>query len=103
MSLKIIKIAVAAVLLIALASLPIGYYTFLRIVVCIAGVILGVAYFESKRLLSIVFVAVAILFNPILPIYLSREIWIPIDIITAILFIISIFLPSEKGNDEPKI
>jgi len=93
---KILKIVVAALLLIAIAHLPIGYYTFLRIVVCITSVIIGIAYFESKKPLTVLFLIIAILFNPIVSIYLSKAIWVPIDIITAIIFIISIFLPVKK-------
>ena len=33
---------------------------------------------------------VAVLFNPLLPIYLTREVWIPIDLLTAVLFSIVI-------------
>jgi len=96
MILKVVKIVIAALLLLAIASLPIGYYTFLRIVVCIASVVLCIVYFENIKLLAIIFGIIAILFNPILPIYLSKETWIPIDVITAIVFVVSVFIPVEK-------
>ena len=96
--LKVVRIVIAALLLLAIATLPIGYYTFLRIVVCIASVVLCVVYFENKKPLAIIFGAIAILFNPILPIYLSKEIWIPIDVITAIIYVVSIFIPVEKDK-----
>ena len=34
-----------------------------------------------------VFIGIAILFNPVLPIYLSKAIWIPIDIVVGILYL----------------
>ena len=33
---------------------------------------------------------VALLFNPLIPIYLTRELWVPIDLLTAILFVVAI-------------
>ena len=93
---KVVKIVIAALLLLAIASLPIGYYTFLRIVVCIASVVLCVVYFKNIKSLAIIFGVIAILFNPILPIYLSKEIWIPIDVITAIVYTVSVFISVEK-------
>lgn len=96
---KVVKFVTAALLLLAIASIPIGYYTFLRIVVCIASVYMAIAYFENKKPLAIIFGAIAILFNPILPIYLSKEIWIPIDVITAIIFVVSIFFRLRKTKE----
>ena len=86
----------AALLLLALADMPSGYYVLMRIVVCLASVI--VAYGGYKREDSvngtvILFVLMAILFNPIIPVYLyDREIWMPIDIIGAIVFVIKGFV-----------
>jgi uncharacterized protein (DUF983 family) len=34
---------------------------------------------------------IVLLFNPIIPVHLSREIWAPIDVISALIFILSIF------------
>jgi len=39
---------------------------------------------------KVVFIVIAILFNPLAPIYLSRSAWVPLDIMTAILFIFAI-------------
>ena len=82
----------AALLLLALADMPSGYYVLMRIVVCLTSAI--VAYGGYKREDSvngtvILFGLMAILFNPIIPVYLyDREIWMPIDIIGAIVFVI---------------
>ena len=86
----------AALLLLALADMPGGYYVFMRIVVCLASAV--VAYGSYKREDSvngsvILFGLMAILFNPIIPVYLhDREIWMPIDIIGAIVFVIKGFV-----------
>ena len=76
-----------ALLLLAMADMPSGYYVFMRIVVCLACCI--IAYGSYKRDDSvngsvILFGLMAILFNPIIPVYLhDRDIWIPIDLIGA--------------------
>jgi hypothetical protein len=38
------------------------------------------------------FAVIAVLFNPILPIHLSRELWQPIDVISGIVFLCSLGL-----------
>lgn len=79
---------VAITLLLALINLPIGYYTFLRIIVTIVSII--IISKEIKNGITIwvlLFGILAILFNPIFPIYLyKKNIWMPIDIIAALLF-----------------
>ena len=82
---RIAFIAVAVLCLIALFRLPYGYYTFLRIVTCLAGA--AGAYFayerEDTRLWAFPLAAIAILFNPIVPVHLTREIWQPINVVVA--------------------
>jgi hypothetical protein len=75
----------------ALAQWPYGYFILLRWVVSI-GAIIVVIYAFDKNIdwAKVVFIFIVILFNPIAPIYLTREIWIPIDIVIGIFFIIGI-------------
>ncbi len=75
----------------AIAEWPYGYYTLLRWITCIASILIAFQAFEKNiNWAKVVFIVIAILFNPLAPIYLSRSTWIPLDIITAILFIFSI-------------
>jgi len=97
---------VAAMLLIAMAELPYGYYQLLRWVVC--GVAVYIAYMAYKCgniWATWVFGFVAVLFNPFIPVYLTKEIWRPIDFICAILFGLSIFFLKqpyqERGSRKP--
>ncbi|NWG25894.1 MAG: hypothetical protein HXY30_16015 [Pseudorhodoplanes sp.] len=78
-----------AVLVIATARLPYGYYTFARIVVCAAAALLAYCEFNaggSRRLFAAVFVLIAVLFNPIVPVHLTRSIWFYLDLIAAAVF-----------------
>ena len=45
--------------------------------------------------------SIALLFNPIIPVHLSREIWAPIDITAALILVVSIFtIRRRKYNDK---
>jgi len=75
----------------AIAEWPYGYYTFLRWITCITSILVVLQAFEKNiDWAKVVFIIIAILFNPLAPIYLSRSTWIPLDIITAVLFIYAI-------------
>ena len=83
----------AVMLLLALAELPYGYYQLLRLVVCGVSIFVAfTAYSWQKMWAMWLFGLVALLFNPLIPIHLSREIWQPIDVICAILFIVMAFV-----------
>ncbi len=73
----------------ATQRMPYGYYTLTRIAVCgFAGLFAFIAWAESlaSRVWAVVFGLVAVLFNPIVPIYLTRATWFDLDIGTAIVF-----------------
>jgi hypothetical protein len=78
-----------AILLIATQKLPYGYYTITRIVVCgFAGFLAWMGWEESSasRGWSTVLGIVAVLFNPIFPIFLSRGTWLYLDLCIALIF-----------------
>jgi hypothetical protein len=76
-----------ALLLLAAGRMPYGYYTFTRIVVCGFGAFIAVIGWDrsSLRVWSVLFGLLAILFNPIVPIHLSRGTWPYLDIGAAII------------------
>jgi len=72
----------------AIAEWPYGYYTILRWITCRTSILVVLQAFEKNiNWAKVIFIIIAILFNPLVPIYLSRSTWIPLDIITAIFFI----------------
>lgn len=92
-------LAAGIFLLGALGSWPYVYYQFLRWVVC--GVAAYTAYvgFETDHTgLGWLMVAIAVLFNPIAPIYLAKGTWSVLDVVTAIIFFASAnFLNKHHG------
>ncbi len=84
-------IIVAVLLLItAFANLHAGYsyYQILRWMVTICAGLFCFNCYNKNTTLFIVFFIIAILFNPVVPIYLDKDVWRIIDIITAIIFFI---------------
>jgi predicted membrane protein len=90
---KALLLICSGLLLISLADLPIGYYTLLRIVVSIGAIAVIIKEYEQGiNFWIIIFGLILILFNPLIPVYLNdKEVWMPIDIIAAILFVIKSF------------
>jgi hypothetical protein len=84
------SIFAAICLLAALLDWPYGYYVFLRIVVCVAALfVIAVAYENRQTWAMCLWGIISVLFNPIIKIPLSREVWQPIDFVCAILFVIA--------------
>lgn len=53
---------------------------------------------------SIIFLVILIIFNPFIPIYLYRKsLWIPIDTITGILFLLIAFTKKPEQKKEQEI
>ena len=89
---KKLLIIAAAMLLIATMPLPIEFYTLLRIVVFGAAAYSAYCFFENKNSQAgLILVLIAIVWNPLLPIYLyDKFIWILLDISAAIyMFLLS--------------
>lgn len=87
----IARIISAILLFVALGKHSYSYYVYLRFIIC--GVSIYGIYF-SRKLQNInwawTFGIVAVLFNPIVPIHLNRDLWAIIDVAVAVIFLFSI-------------
>ena len=84
-------------LLLALADWPYGYYILLRFVVCgSAAFVAYLGYLINKQWIIWTFGIIAVLFNPLILIHLNRELWAFIDVIVAVIFVVSIFIFKSK-------
>ncbi len=87
----------AFLVLIAIFPLPYSYYEVLRVAVC-----LGIVFIVLKEWKSIdtttktILAVIAILFNPFSPIYLSKMVWVVIDLVVG-LYMLNLKL---DGNNE---
>ncbi len=100
MPIAVIYIA-SAMLILGAAPLPYGYYTLLRIVAFIVFIWAAYAAHKAKSLvLPLVFVLLAILFNPIIKIYFPKELWIAIDLFSGFLLLVTRQkIQARKEND----
>ena len=90
-----------ALLLAALLPLPYGYYQFLRIAIVIAsGLVAYTAFSDGRQGWAIGFGAICILFNPLIPIHLSKSMWAPIDIFIALVFLAGWKVIKGEGERE---
>lgn len=84
-----------ALLLIGLADLPTGYYSLVRITVYLISALSCYWSYKSDNkvgVATVVFGLLALLFNPILPVYLrDKDVWAVIDIVAAVLLFIRYF------------
>jgi len=93
-------IAVVMLLIALNPSNPYGYYTFLRFVCCAVFAYLAFLAFEQKiHLFAWLLVVTAVVYNPIVRINLTRDIWTAINMVTIIIAIASaIFLKREISS-----
>ena len=86
---KLLWLAPIALLLTALLSLPYFYYQLMRWAIC--GCAAYLAYNDYKKngcgFLTVAFIVIAIVYNPIEPIHLFREAWVVINVITLFVFL----------------
>ena len=82
-------VAGAILLVVAIAPLPYGYYTFLRLAVTFVAVLIGfTAAREGKLGWLWVAIPIGIVWNPLVPISFTRAAWAPLDVVAAVLLVV---------------
>ena len=91
-------------LAIAICPLPYGYYRFLRIILTIWG-ILTIYHTHTQdppnkaiSLITIISGGIAVLYNPILPIYLDKATWTILNLISIPCILIATHLTRAKSS-----
>ena len=86
-----------SLLFVAFANpLPHVFFTLNRIVTTLFAVLGAYCVWGKKPFLSYALILVAIVFNPIIPIHLKREIWQFIDVIATVPFGMLVFIKSDR-------
>ncbi len=93
-----LKLLAIALLLGALGSFPFVYYQIMNWVVVGASLVtVQQAYQRNITPLGWLFALVAVVFNPLAPLYLRADVWHVADVAAAVLFIISFaFITTKK-------
>lgn len=95
---RLVWLLPSVMLIIALAKLPYGYYTLLRIVVTVCAIVLAAEIKKRDNIGAwfVAFVFVALLFNPLIPIHLTRGVWAPIDVGCALMFAAHMYFVRDR-------
>lgn len=88
-----------ALLLLAILPWPYGFYNLLRLAVCAVSAWLAYEQWKHDNAASgwmVALSAVALLYNPVIPIHLTREIWIVLNLISAGVFLGHLWVLKNK-------
>ena len=100
----LLKIILAILLLVCLLDMPYGYYQFVRFLSAAGFSFLAYKAYDSRNQTDmIVYIVLAILFQPLIKIALGRQIWNIVDVIVAVGLVASIFVnlnPQKKYNEK---
>lgn len=92
-----LKLILSILLLVCLFDMPYGYYQFVRL---LAGLCFAyfayTAYEEKKEIQVLLYIGLAILFQPFLKIALGRELWNIVDVLVAVGLLVSAFLIKNR-------
>jgi hypothetical protein len=90
---KFLKFSLSSLLFLCLLDMPYGFYLLVRFIALIGFALLAYQALQDGRQTElIVYVLLALLFQPIYKIYFGRELWNVVDLIVGIGLIISIFI-----------
>jgi hypothetical protein len=88
---KIVKIGLAVLLFICLLDMPYGYYQFVRVAATCVFVLFAIqSYILKSNAMILIYVILAILFQPFEKIALGREVWNVMDVIVGVGLLLSI-------------
>ena len=92
-----IKIVLTILFLLCLLDMPYGYFQIVRFSGLVGFGILAFQANESKQKeLAIVFIGLALLFQPFIKIAIGRQIWNIVDIVVSIFLIATIFIDRKR-------
>jgi len=93
----ILKIILSILFILCLLDMPYGFYQLVRFAALAGFVILAYkANEQQNKTEMIIYVCLAILFQPLIKIALGRTIWNIVDVVVGLGLIISLFLKPKK-------
>jgi hypothetical protein len=93
----VIKLLLAVLFIVCLFNMPYGYFQFVRFAGMLGFALL--AYFSNKggqKVEVIIYIALALLFQPFVKVALGRTIWNVVDIVVALGLIGSLILARKS-------
>jgi hypothetical protein len=97
---KIIKVVLALLFFICLMKMPYGYYQLVRFAALVGFAVLAFYANENgNKMEVIIFIALAILFQPLIKVALGKNLWNIIDVIVGLALLLSLVLPFQKKEN----
>ncbi len=94
---RTIKIILSLLLFICLLHMPYGYYLLVRFLAMAGfGVLAYQAYNDKREKEMIIYIILAVLFQPLFKIALGRELWNIVDVIVGVGLLISLFTKNKS-------
>jgi hypothetical protein len=90
-----------AMLLLAIGRWPYAYYMLLRVIVLAAGLLLAGLVYQRMKSFNIwigLFLVVAIVFNPFVPLHLTRGVWEILNVLAAAVFVAHYFVETASPS-----
>ena len=98
---KAIKIILEILFFICLAELPYGFFQFVRFAALVGFAVLAYQANEKENKTEmIIYICLAVLFQPLIKISLGREIWNVVDVIVGLALLVSIFIKPKLTNEK---
>lgn len=96
---RIIKIILSAVFIICLFPMTYGYYEAARFIGMLGFALLAYFDYQKSQMINsgvIIYIALALLFQPFIKVALGRTIWNVVDVIVSLGLLISIFIKPKE-------
>jgi hypothetical protein len=96
---SVIKIILAILFFLCLADMPYGFYQLVRFAGLIGFAVLAYqAHDQGRHNEMIIYVGLALLFQPFFKIAVGRQIWNIVDVVVGIGLLISIFIKPKESQ-----
>lgn len=93
----VIKVILSILLVVCVFDMPYGFYQLVRFIALVGFGILALnANQENKKTELIIYVSLALLFQPFMKISLGRDLWNIIDVIIAVALVSSLFVKNKQ-------
>jgi hypothetical protein len=95
-----VKIVLAVLFFLCLLDMPYGFYQLVRFVALVGfGYLAYQAHESNKNKETVIYIGLALLFQPLIKIELGRDLWNITDVIVGIGLIASIFMNRAKKTN----
>lgn len=96
---KLIKIILAILLLLCLIDFPYGFYQLVRFIALVGfGILAFKEYEKDNQSGMIIYIVLALLFQPLIKISLGRTLWNIVDIIVALYLFYEVLIKKQNAN-----